>query len=354
MVIREFGAIQFRNYRELFVNFSDGINLFIGDNGQGKTNLAEAIYFLSHLSSFRTHRLEPLITFGEAAAWLQGTVIKSDLAQKARVEIARKGRRVWLDDQPIATLSAYVALFYAILFNPDSLYSYRHYPGSRRAEFDRFLSFLDPEYLDGMRKFRTVLMEKNGLLKGGDLSSLPDWNQLFIETAHDIIQRRAALLERLNGELPALFALLTGRREALRLAYEPSLTGEAARDAALLARVRDQERQAGHALYGPHRDDVQLVLDGQRKESYFSQGEFRASLLALKLALNALLAERKGFHPVLILDDLFSELDGHVQARLLDYLKTMPNQIFITTTQLPPALPLPGAQIMEIREGRIA
>ena len=98
MVIREFGAIQFRNYRELFVNFSDRIILFIGDNGQGKTNLAEAIYFLSHLSSFRTHRLEPLLAFGESTAWLQGTVIKRDMETKARVEIARKGRRAWLDD----------------------------------------------------------------------------------------------------------------------------------------------------------------------------------------------------------------------------------------------------------------
>ncbi|HKI97464.1 MAG TPA: DNA replication and repair protein RecF [bacterium] len=352
MVIREFGAIHFRNYRELFVNFSEGINLFIGDNGQGKTNLAEAIYFLSHLGSFRTHRLDPLLTFGEAASWLQGTVLKPDFETKARVEITRRGRRVWLDDQPVATLSAYAALFYAVLFNPDSLYSYRHYPAARRAEFDRFLSFLDPDYLEALRNFRTIQMQKNGLLKGGDLSSLPDWNHLFIEKASGIIKRRAALLERLNGELPALFALLTGRDEALRLVYEPSLTGNPAQDEATLARVTEQERLAGHAMYGPHRDDVQLVLD-QRKESYFSQGEYRVSLLALKLALNGLLSERRGSHPVIILDDLFSELDASVQGRLLEYLKSMPNQIFITTTQVPPTLQIPGVQIMEIREGRI-
>jgi DNA replication and repair protein RecF len=354
MVIREFGAIQFRNYRELFVTFSERINAIVGDNGQGKTNLAEAIYFLSHLSSFRTHRLEPLLAFGEALAWLQGTVIKHDLETKARVEIARRGRRAWLDGQPVATLSAYSARFYALLFNPDNLYSYRHYPAARRAEFDRFLSFLEPDYLEALRAFRTIQTQKNGLLKGGDLSSLPDWNCLFIEKASDIIKRRAELVERLNGELPALFARLTGRAEPLRLDYVPSLSGEPARDAATLERGREQELQAGHALYGPHRDDVQLVLEHRRKESFFSHGEYRVSLLALKLALNELLSERRGFHPVIILDDVFSELDGSVHERLLDYLQGVPNQIFITSTQLPAALQHPGVQIMEIRAGRIA
>ena len=353
MVIREFGAIHFRNYSELFVTFAERINLFIGDNGQGKTNLAEAIYFLCHLASFRTHRLEPLIAFGQTQAWIQGTVIKPDSEQKARVEVTRRGRRVWLDDAPIATLSSYAAQFYAVLFNPDSLYSYRHYPGSRRGEFDRFLSFLDPEYLEASRAFRAIQMQKNGLLKGGDLSSLPDWNRLFIEKASDIIQRRAELLERLNRRLPDLFALLTGRAETLQLEYQPSLKGDPAQDHATLERVREQELQAGHALYGPHRDDFQLVLEGRRKEGYFSQGEYRIALLALKLAFNVLLRERKGFHPVMILDDLFSELDGSVQAKLAAHLREVPNQIFITSTQSPAPLQSPGVHFMEIRQGRI-
>jgi len=353
MVIREFGAIQFRNYRELFVTFAERINLFVGDNGQGKTNLAEALYFLCHLTSFRSHRLEPLLHFGEASAWIQGTVVKQESEQKARVEITRRGRRAWLDEAPVSTLSAYAALFYAILFNPDSLYSYRHYPASRRNEVDRFLSFVDPDYLDALRKYRVILTQKNELLKSGNPSSLPEWNQLLLERASDIIKRRAALQERLNAQLPALFAHLAGREEALQLVYEPSLCGEPEADAATLARVREHELAAGHALHGPHRDDFQLTLGKQRKETYFSQGEYRVSLLALKLALNALLSERDGFRPVIVLDDVFSELDSGVQARLLDYLQGIDNQIFITATQSPTAIQIPGVQFMEIRDGRI-
>lgn len=354
MVIREFGAIHFRNYEELFVVFSERINLFMGDNGQGKTNLAEGIYVLSHLSSFRSHRLEPLVMFDAPTAWLQGTVVRDALETKARVEITRRGRRAWLDEQPVATLSHYAAQFYAVLFNPDNVYSYRNHPAARRTEFDRFLSFTDKDYLEAIRAYRTVLVQKNGLLKSNDLSSLPDWNHLLIERASGIIEKRAALMKRLNGALPGWFARLTGRQEALLLDYEPSLSGDVEQDAATLTRAREAERQAGHALHGPHRDDVQFVLDPGRKERYFSQGEYRVSLLALKMAFNELLASERGFHPVIILDDVCSELDPGVQERLLGCLQDLPNQVFLTTTQLPAILQIPGAQIMEIRQGRIA
>jgi len=240
-----------------------------------------------------------------------------------------------------------------VLFNPDSLYSYRHYAGTRRAEIDRFLSFLDPDYLSALRKYRAILLQKNVLLKGGDRSSLPEWNRLLIETASDIIQRRAGLVEQMQEKLAALWGELVGREAPLRLVYEPSLKGDAQADAATLARVHEQELHAGHALYGPHRDDFQLTLERQRKESYFSQGEYRVSLLALKLALNALLKEQRGFRPVIVLDDLFSELDRDVRARLLDYLQRIDNQIFITSTQSPSAVQIPGVQFMEIRDGRI-
>lgn len=159
---------------------------------------------------------------------------------------------------------------------------------------------------------------------------------------------------RLNDRLPTLFTRLTGRQEVLGLTYEPSLKGEPSADAATLDRVREQEVQAGHALYGPHRDDFRLVLEQRRSESTFSQGEYRIALLALKLALNELLRDHMGFRPVIILDDLFSELDAGVQERLVDHLRAIDNQIFITTTQPPPVLQGPGVQIMEIRDGRIA
>lgn len=358
MVIREFGAIHFRNYHELFVTFSGGINLFVGGNGQGKTNLAEGLYFLTHLDSFRTHRLEQLITFGESLSYVQGAVLKEEVPCKARVELSARGRRAWLDDEAIPRLSDYASLFYALLFNPDSLYAYRHEPSERRRFFDRFAAFVDRECLTLLRDFREVRRSKNRLLKSGDLSSLPEWNRLFIEKGCGIIKKRYNIVAQINDLLPGLFRRLSGRSDVLRLDYRPTLRGEPGADATLLERAADAEWRAGHALYGPHRDDFAMRLGGpgqeaERGESFFSQGEYRVALLALKLALNELVTRVLGQHPVLILDDLYSELDDGVRRQLTGYLLGIPNQIFITTTESPAAVGLPEARIMEIRDGRI-
>lgn len=356
MVIEEFGVINFRNYRELFVNFSERINLFIGGNGQGKSNLAEAIYFLNHLESFRTQRLDELLTFGENVAQVQGRVRRGDAVHKARTEVTRRGRRAWLDDEPVRRLSTYAAAFYAVVFNPDSLYQYRNVPRERRAFYDRFAAFLERAYLDASRAFRTILSQKNSLLKSQDFSGLEAWNELFIQRACVIIDRRIELVGRINEVLPDLFVRLTGRGDVLRLEYRPTLAGDPTADRATLVRVREQEARAGHALYGPHRDDYAMVLeeDGRRRgEPFFSQGEYRVGLLALKLALNEVLEQRMGHRPVIILDDLYSELDAGVRTQLTAYLGGIANQVFVTSTEPPEALGLPDARVMEIRAGRI-
>ncbi len=361
MVIKEFGAINFRNFRECFITLSERINLFIGGNGAGKTNLAEGLYYLCHLSSFRTQRNDQLLTFGEERGYLQGTVIKFDSTEfqtpvKARAELTRQGRRVWLEDRAVPKLSAYIVLFHSLLFNPDSLYNYRHFPAERRASFDRFLSFYDREYMEANRDFRKVFLQKNHLLKNGEISSLPDWNQLFIEKGHVIIKKRRELTEKLNVHLADLHHRLAGDRAVksgrLILEYKPSLTGDPREDALTLEKARESEMKAGHALHGPHRDDFRMAQAGRREE-FFSQGEYRIALLAMKMAMNELLAEEKQLRPILILDDLYSELDRTVSGKLSEYLHTIPNQVFITTTQSPGEIGFPGERIMEIRDGRI-
>jgi DNA replication and repair protein RecF len=131
------------------------------------------------------------------------------------------------------------------------------------------------------------------------------------------------------------------------------LKGDPEQDRQALAQSGESELRAGHALYGPHRDDFEMTLGEERREAFFSQGEYRVALLALKLALNELLRARMAFRPVIILDDLYSELDEGVRSRLTAYLAGAPNQIFITTTEPPETIGLPEARVMEIREGRV-
>ena len=363
MVIKEFSAINFRNYSEVFVQFFDRINLIYGSNGQGKTNLAEGIYFLHHLDSFRTHKSDQLIRSGEQQASIQGSVIRNDYEDKARIQINRKGRRVWLNEEPVKRLSSYVSSFYAILFNPDNLYGYRHYPSERRAFFDRFLSYFSPEYLQDLKQFKESHAQKNRLLKTGSLSSLPEWNYLFTKNACGIINKRRYIAEKINEKFSQIHYQLTQKPIDIYLQYKPSLSGDFEKDIATLENAVEIEARATHAVHGPHRDEFimcqkQAKDDPENKtfsrdETFFSQGEYRISLLSLKLTLNAILKEELNSTPVIILDDLYSELDHHVRQNLSGYLNQTDNQIFVTTTEIPESIGLNNSRIMEIREGQV-
>jgi len=353
MVIKEFSALNFRNYKELFLPLSAGIYLIIGDNGQGKTNLVEGFYFLAHLASFRTSRLDQLIAFDSGQSFLQGVVNKNDIDRKARIEISRRGRRVWLDEEPVATLSSYISLFHFLLFNPDSLYNYRNFPGERRAFYDRVLSFIDSDYLEALRSFKTIQNQKNQLLKKADLSSLPAWNRLFVEKACVIIIKRREIAADLSNRLARILSNLTGKAQQLALEYHPSLSGDPEADSRTLEQVTERERQAGHALHGPHRDDFLMTGAEGRGEAFFSQGESRVTLLAVLLALNEVVIEKMGYRPAVILDDLYSELDSTVQENLTRHLHGLANQIFITTTHPPPVLKHQAVEILKIHNGRI-
>ena len=165
---------------------------------------------------------------------------------------------------------------------------------------------------------------------------------------------RQEITDNINRVLPSLFTRLTGRKQELKLTYIPSLLGTSAANLEMLEKKAENEIRAGHALYGPHRDDFRLVLAGSHREEYLSQGEYRISLMALKLAMNALIGEKMQFRPVLILDDLFSELDRTVRENLAEHLFEMPNQIFITATEEIAGMQTRGVRIMEINEGRIS
>lgn len=354
MVIQDFGCARFRNYEEIYLEFSDKINLFVGRNGQGKSNLAEGIYFLSHLDSFRTSRLINLIQFGKDSTHIHARIRKDEFVNKTRIELTKRGRKVWLNDIAVGKLSQYITEYYATVFNPEHLHGFRRFSPERRLFFDRYISFGDGNYLKGLREFREVRAQKNKLLKNGEISSLFDWNSLFVSKSYGIVQKRRSIVDAINEILPELYRRLTGRAASLRLAYRPSLTGDPEGWHKLLQDAAEKEIRAGHALVGPHRDDYRFQLGGGPADEFFSQGEYRVALLAMKLAATALIEAGMAFRPVLILDDLFSELDSVVRENLRHYLFTVSNQVFITSTEPLEGFGDSGAGIMEIRDGRIA
>jgi DNA replication and repair protein RecF len=353
MVIRTLSALHYRNLNEIVVDFSEGVNLLYGDNGQGKTNLVESIYFITHLDSFRTGQLAAVIQNGQRAGHIQARIDSRGQQCKATVEITPRGRRVWLDDVPIRRLSEYVGRFFSIVFNPENLFAFRQQPHERRMTLDRYLSFLEPEYVAALREFRAIHAQKNQLLKAEQRPDLADWNGLFAQKCYTIGVYRRDLIAALNPLLSQVHQRLVGRASALRLVYQPSLGGSVEDMRERLAAVEPQEVRSRFALFGVHRDDMQLVDGTGRQSEQFSQGEFRLALLALKLAMSEYLAGRELSRPVLIFDDVFSELDQTVHQRLTEELTRLSNQIFITATDRQPGDRMPGARIMEIRDGNV-
>ena len=353
MVIDQLRLQNYRNYQKLDISFSKKINIFFGNNGQGKSNLAEGIYFLCHLDSFRTHRFHNLVQFGNDFSQIKASLSKQGFPYETRIEIQKKGRKVWLNGGAVNKLSEYATQFYAIAFNPDHLHAFRQISQERRNFLNRYFAFIDKPYLQQLRDFRTVHSQKNRLLKNGEFSSLKDWNVLFVEKSCDIIKRRRETLDEMNEYLPHMFHRLTGRPEQLMMTYHPGLPEDKDKAAALVERSMEREKRAGHALHGAHRDDFQMAMGADRPDEFFSQGEYRISLLALKLALGEILSKRAGFYPILILDDLFSELDVSVRQNLQNYLKEIPNQVFVTATEQLNGFEGTETRIMEIEAGQV-
>ncbi len=184
-----------------------------------------------------------------------------------------------------------------------------------------------------------VLAEKNAALRQRQDRQLSAWNQVLARTGWELIQRRAAFAEQLLSHLVELFRMATGRPEQLSLRYHPAVQcSDAEQLEKMMEEQRDRELQSGYALIGPHRDDYHLFLDEKIDRDFFSQGELRVTNLSLKIAINQLLFSHYSLHPILIFDDLFSELDAQVSQRLLGLFAQLQNQIFVTSTTRPEKL----------------
>lgn len=350
MVIRELELSCFRNYQQQQIQFSPGVNWISGRNGQGKTNLVEAVHYLCNLESFRTRKLTQLILSNSSLAALSAQIESREVLRHCRIAITSKGRQVFLDRQPLQRVSEYVLAFMALIFTPEDVNLFRSLPGERRRFFNRILSFLDPVHLEALQQYAQALAQKNALLKQHQPADLSIWNELLARYGTVLTHKRRAFVEVLNPLLSDAFRSMSNRPETLLLEYLPSFSEDENQAQKQLEEGLPRERHYGHALLGPHRDDFRLSLDGKPDREFFSQGEFRLTNLSLKIAINAVLSERYGYQPALILDDLFSELDPLICQGVLAHLGQLNNQVFITSTSHPSSQSFP-IQTFRIEHG---
>jgi len=324
--------------------------VFSGDNGQGKTNLLEAIFVVAALRSFRTSRLADVVGFGAERARLGARVRKDDLVRLYEVEVAPGSRKVTLDGKAVRPLARYFGGFNVVVFTPEDLALPRGSPGDRRRFLDRGVFNLRPDYLATAQDYERVLKTRNAVLRQAgdgaiDRRRLEDllsvYDQQIAHLGAQVIAARQAFVAVVQDELAAAFAAITRteRRAAVRYvvraeAANGAANGAATEDAMLAAiraaRVKDLATSATQV--GPHRDDLAFELDGREAGAYASQGQLRAIMLAWKTAELAVLARAHGDSPILLLDDVSSELDPQRNEYLFAHLAGLAGQCFITTT----------------------
>jgi DNA replication and repair protein RecF len=367
VLVRSLTVRDVRNLEPATLAPAPRFNVFIGDNGQGKTNLLEALYVACALRSFRTARLAEVIRIGASEARIAATVQRADMERGLELVLRERGKSVRLDGKAVRPLSRYFGSFNAVLFAPEDLQIPRGSPGGRRRFLDRSVFNLSPEYLVEAQRYERVLRSRNAVLREstrrGELLEVYD-RQLGALGAR-LIRRRAAFLARLEPRFRAAFEAITRAELEVALRYEPSVVGgggagdddEAALSATIEARLREQRPRdfaRGTTSSGPHRDDLAFILDGQAAQRYASQGQLRALVLAWKTAEIDLLTAAHGEAPVFLLDDVSSELDDARNAYLFDFLAASESQCFITTTHPRHVLLARDRADFEVRSGSVS
>lgn len=324
-----------RNLAPLTLEPRERFNVFVGDNGQGKTNLLEAVFAVATLRSFRTSRMSDLVAFGHDHANLGARVDKDGLTRVYEVELGQGSRKVRLDGKHPRPLSRYFGGFNVVVFTPEDLGLPRGSPGDRRRFLDRSVFNLHPSYLALAGDYEKVLKQRNSVLRSErpDLTMLEVYDEQLAELGVSVAQTRVAFLDAIRPALATSFAAITrtGLQASARYVSQTA-GGSAAQMVQALreSRPRDLATQATHV--GPHRDDLAFELDGRDAGSFASQGQLRAIMLAWKTAELATITRAHHDPPLLLLDDVSSELDSTRNAYLFEHLAAASGQCFITTT----------------------
>ncbi len=362
MQLLKLRLFHFRNLCRQEIRLSPGTNLFRGLNGQGKTNLLEAIYFLGYGKSFRTAKPRECIRHGESEASVEGEVSHGGISRDLQVVLGRDEKKLMVHGKCTA-LDEYVGLFDVVAFTSSHLSVVRGGPVERRAFLDRAMVTVYPGHLRLLASYGRALKHRNRLLSqfrdsGGALDEalLQSWDETLCRDGARIVMNRLNYVGRMKEELHAdLFGA-----EILKIHYLGTVCGEILAQDRMEARFRERlhaareaDRKLGFTTVGPHRDDLRLYADGKALACYGSAGQQRSSLLALYFAQMEIHRKEQGFYPVFLVDDVEAELDDRRLRTFLDHLSEQ-TQTFLATAKesLLPILPEP-IRSYEVTEGTV-
>ncbi|CAM3052729.1 DNA replication/repair protein RecF [Sporolactobacillus spathodeae] len=348
MYLESIELTNYRNYDSLKLSFSNSVNIFLGENAQGKTNLLEAIYVLSLAKSARTNHDKDLIKWDQDYGKISGRLVKPTHSLPLEITISRKGKKAKANHLEKRRLSEYIGLCNAVMFAPEDLGLVKGGPLLRRKFIDMELGQIAPVYIHSLSEYQKVLQQRNALLrefdrrKSGLDSFLDILTEKLFALAAEIVSRRLRFIQQLNDWAGPIHAEISQGREKLVLNYQSAVQEVLESQDPLkiveayeksYEKLRQREIDRGTTLIGPHRDDLQFVVNGYDVQTFGSQGQQRTAALSVKLAEIELIKYEVGDYPILLLDDVLSELDDIRKTHLLAAFKDKV-QTFVTTTSI--------------------
>ena len=340
MIIKTIKLVNYRNYNSLKLDYNDKINIIIGNNAQGKTNILESIYVLALTKSYDKAVDKNLIMFNEKFLKINGLVNINSYNKNFEVLINESYKKVKINNNEISKMKDYISKINVILFTPDDINIFKDSPGSRRRLLNIELSQIFSEYVDLYNKYNVILKQRNEYLKSNNINKLylDIINEKFVDLAISIINYRLNYINEINDYIKDIFYDITNIND-LEIKYITNIEfnedKEVMKDK-FLSKLNDnyeREKLYGNSLYGPHRDDFSFFLTNKDLSIYGSQGQLRCAMISYKLSELEIFNKYKKEYPILLLDDVFSELDLNKRNNIIKYLKD-DIQTIITTTDI--------------------
>ncbi len=365
----------FRNFKELEIEFAERLNIFVGENGQGKSNLLEAIALLSLNESFRYADNENMIRFDQPASFIEGELYRNGLDYKVKTQILKSRKNVTWNDKKV-TQSSIRNHFSCVVFSPESLSFIKEASDERRTLIDEALISIDPLASNLVADFRKALKTRNRILKDyheeqidkkSTLSVLESIEPIYLNLAAQLTLKRIHLLSEMKLGIQEAMVFISKKAVDISVEYRVSGENYLQKASALsleqinnalyqrLEQLRNAELASGNSLVGPHKHEIVFLYDQKDSRFYCSQGQQRALILSFKMAQIVYYYKLHEAYPILLLDDVLSELDFVKRGALLEFLQSIKTQIFLTTTdlQLPEELRMDESKVFEVKEGRI-
>lgn len=347
MHIEDLQLKNYRNYEALEARFENKVNVILGENAQGKTNVMESIFVLAMAKSHRTANDKELIGWDEDYAKIEGRIVKSHGSLPMQLVISKKGKRAKYNHIEQRRLSQYVGNMNVVMFAPEDLHLVKGSPQVRRRFIDMEIGQVSPVYLHDISQYQKILQQRNHYLKQLQTKQQTDQTMLdilteqFIQMGAKIVMKRFEFLYLLEQWAFPIHQGISRGLETLKIEYKPSADVSENQNLSKMvevyeekfAKIKKREIERGVTMFGPHRDDLQFIVNGRDVQTFGSQGQQRTTALSVKLAEIELINKEIGEYPILLLDDVLSELDDYRQSHLLNTIQGK-IQTFVTTTSV--------------------